>query len=132
MGALVGMLVGKTIFGRVISEPVARFLVGLGLFIAALAVVGLGKVMYDRAVIAHHNLKADAKLVKAERKADTNLVQQKVADDAAAAARKQEITDATRNIPDQAPSARQRARVCIELRRQHEKLPASCGPQPAS
>jgi hypothetical protein len=131
MGALIGMLVGKSIFGRTITEPVARFLVGLGLFLAALLAVGLGKIAYDRAVIAHHNAKADAKLVKDERKADTHLVQQQAVDNAAAAARKQEIDDATRNIPDQAPSARQRARVCIELRRQHEQLPAACGAQPA-
>jgi hypothetical protein len=33
--------------------------------------------------------------------------------------RKQEIDNATAGIVDQAPSARQRSRACIELRRQH-------------
>ena len=37
---------------------------------------------------------------------------------AAANDRTKEIDNATRDIPDQAPSARQRARACVEFRRQ--------------
>lgn len=45
--------------------------------------------------------------------------------------RRREIDDATRNIPDQGLSARQRAILCVELRRQgapERDLAAACGP----
>jgi uncharacterized protein HemX len=85
-----------------------------------LLVVGLGvaKCAYDRSVIERHTSGQQAKQTKRERTADTNLKRQRDADEAAAAQRQQEIENATRNIPDQAPSARQRARACLELRRQ--------------
>lgn len=72
--------------------------------------------------------RAKAEQAKRERTADANLQTQKGRDDAAAAARQQEIDNATRNIPDQGLSARQRARACLELRRQAK---ASGRPQPA-
>jgi hypothetical protein len=87
-----------------------------------------GKCAYDSHVIAQHAAKEEAKQAKRERKADANLEQQKDRDAAAAEQRQQEIDDATRNIPDQAPSARQRARACLELRRQAK---AHRRPEPA-
>jgi Tfp pilus assembly protein PilO len=128
MTGLIAMLVGKTLFGKTITEGGAKWLVGIGLFLTALAAIAVVKIAYDRSVISHHEAKAELKQEKAERKADTNLTQQKTEDDAAAMARQQEITNATRNIPDQAPSAQQRTRACIELRRQssrdHKLAPA--------
>lgn len=53
-----------------------------------------------------------------ERAADANLERQRTRDDAAARQRREEIDHATQGIPDQAPSDRQRARACLELRRQ--------------
>lgn len=49
---------------------------------------------------------------------------------AALARNRQEVDNALRDIPDQGVSARQRARACIELRRQGQN-PAACQPQPA-
>ena len=98
--------------------------------LVVLLVVGLGaaKCAYDRSVIERHAAAEKAKQAKRERRADTNLERQKDADEAAAAARQREIDNATRNIPDQAPSARQRARACLELVRQAE---AAGKPKPA-
>jgi uncharacterized protein HemX len=96
----------------------AVIVVGILLLIA---VLGLGKCAYDRSVIRNHDQKAALKQEKAERKADTNLQTQVTRDDAASQQRQQEITDATRNIPDQAPSARQRAIACTELRREAQQ-----------
>lgn len=79
---------------------------------------GVGKCAYDKRVIERHAAEQKAKQAKRERQADANLERQKDADDAAAVARQVEIDNATRNIPDQAPSDRQRARVCVELVRQ--------------
>lgn len=95
-----------------------------------LLVVGLGvaKCAYDHKVIADHEAKVKLEQAKRERTADANLEKQKDADAAAATARKQEIDNATRNIPDQAPSARQRARACLELVRQ---AAAAGKPKPA-
>lgn len=53
-----------------------------------------------------------------ERQADATLNGEVTRDAAASAERKKEIDDATNGIPDQATSARQRARACVELRRQ--------------
>jgi predicted Holliday junction resolvase-like endonuclease len=63
-----------------------------------------------------------------ERKADEKLREGEAQARQAAEQRTQEIDNATRDIPDQAPSARQRSRACIELRRQ---AAANGGPQPA-
>lgn len=88
-----------------------------------LAVGGLGiaKCSYDRSVIKAHEAKAEARQAKRERKADANLHETIGRDEAAAQQRQKEIADATRNIPDQAPSARQRARACVELRREAQQ-----------
>jgi hypothetical protein len=51
-----------------------------------------------------------------ERTADEALRRQQAKDSEAAQQRAQEIDDATRNIPDQAPSTRQRTRACLGLR----------------
>jgi uncharacterized protein HemX len=83
-----------------------------------LVLLGVGKCTYDHSVIAKHEQKAEIRQVQRERKADTNLNQQVGRDDTAAQQRKQEIDNATRNIPDQAPSARQRSIACVELRRE--------------
>lgn len=88
-----------------------------------LLIVGLGvaKCAYDKSVIERHEQKAQLEQAKRERKADANLEKQKDRDAAASEQRKKEIDDATRNIPDQAPSARQRARACVELQREAEE-----------
>lgn len=98
--------------------------------LVALAVLGggLGKCAYDHGVISRHETKQENKQLRRERTADTNLGEQKAKDDAGQQRRQQEIDNATRNIPDQAPSARQRARACVELRRQAQERRQ---PQPA-
>jgi uncharacterized protein HemX len=83
-----------------------------------IALLAIGKCTYDRHVVSQANQKAQLQTEKKERKADANLQNQVTADNAAAAARQKEIDNATRNIPDQAPSARQRATACVELQRQ--------------
>ncbi len=86
--------------------------------VLVLAAVVIGVKLHDRRVIKQHEQKAALQQAQRERKADTNLNVQKGRDEAASQQRREEIDNATRNIPDQAPSARQRARVCVELRRQ--------------
>lgn len=118
MGSLIGLLVGKSLFGHVIGEKLARVIAIAGLFLLILGALGVTKCAYDRNVIRNHEQKAELKQAKRERKADQNLNTQQGRDEAASEQRKQEIENATRNIPDQAPSARQRAIACAELRRE--------------
>lgn len=61
---------------------------------------------------------ARARQAERERAADANLTATRQQQSAAIVAARKEVDDATAHIPDQAPSARQRARACLELRRQ--------------
>ncbi len=66
-----------------------------------------------------------------ERQADANRAAAQTKASAASTQRTKEIDDATRDIPDQALSARQRATLCVELRRQAKsngRTIAACGP----
>lgn len=121
MGSLIGLLVGKSIFGHVIGEKLARVLAIGGLFIAVLAVLGTVKCAYDRSVIRKHEQGVELKQAKRERKADTRLEQQKDTDAAAKAQRQQEMDNATKGIPDRRPSDRQRAIACRELQREAQE-----------
>lgn len=53
-----------------------------------------------------------------ERDATARFKQDRRTDDRAAAEGKMKIDDATRDVPDQVRSARQRGRVCLSLRAQ--------------
>lgn len=100
---------------------VPKWAVIAGMIALAVLGLGLGKCAYDRSVIDRHETKAELNQVKRERKADAKLQEQIGRDEAASQQRRKEIADATRNIPDQAPSARQRVRACVELRRQAQE-----------
>ncbi len=123
MGSLIGWMILKGV-----SPRFARPLAYAGLVLAFLVLMAVGKCSYDRSVIAKHDAKATLDQAKRERTADANLHEQKGRDETASTQRQEEIDHATRNIPDQAPSARQRARACVELRRQAK---ASGGREPA-
>lgn len=62
--------------------------------------------------------RAQAAQRERERDATARLETAKRLEAEEAAARKAEIDDATRNLPDQAPSDRQRSRACLEIKRQ--------------
>ena len=100
-----------------------------------LAALGMAKCAYDRSVIRKHDAAQQLKIERdklaqatREREATAALVRRQREDEVAATARTREIDHATKNIPDTAPSARQRARACIELRRQAK---ANGRPEPA-
>jgi uncharacterized membrane protein YhiD involved in acid resistance len=113
----------------------AKFaVIAAGVVLLLLAIFAAVKI-HDHNVIKQHEQKAALEQAQRERKADANLQTQKTRDDAATQQRQQEIDNATRNIPDQAPSARQRARVCLELQRQAKqrgKPSSACQPSDPS
>ena len=105
------------------------------LALALIAALGTAKCAYDRSVIRKHDAAQQLKIerdkaaqMERERAADASLQARKADDIKAAALRRQEIDHATRNIPDQAPSPRQRARACLSLRAQAK---AAGQPDPA-
>ena len=102
---------------------VPNFIVIAGLIVLALGGGLVGKCAYDASVIEKHNTKVENKQLKRERKADTNLNTQKEQDELSAQQRKKEIDDATKGIPDRAPSDRQRRIACVELMRQGNAPP---------
>ncbi len=61
--------------------------------------------------------KADAAQRARERQAADRRTDELKIGAATDAAQQKELTDATQDLPDSRPSARQRARVCVELRR---------------
>jgi hypothetical protein len=113
MGSFIGFL-ATTFVGEKYARPVAYAILAI---VIVLALWG-GKCAYDANVISKHEMKAENKQLKREATANTNLNNQVAVDTKAAEQRKQEMDNATRTIPDQAPSARQRAIACVELRRQ--------------
>lgn len=68
------------------------------------------------------------KAEKIQRAADEVRRKAEAIDKARITDNRKEVDDATRNIPDQATSARQRARACVELQRQ---AAATGQPKPA-
>lgn len=103
-------------------------------FILVAAVAILMVVIYRAGVDAERDRweAAEArKKVQAEqqaRKADEALREAEKGHSADADARRKEMDDATRHIPDQPLTARQRATLCVELRRQAR---ATGAPEPA-
>lgn len=101
-----------------IPEPLRKAaVIAAGVVLLLIAIFAVVKI-HDHRVIANHDLKQQVKVEQHERQADANLQVQKGRDQAASDQRQQEIDNATKSIPDQAPSARQRARACLELQRQ--------------
>ena len=82
MGSIIGMLIGKSIFGNVITEKVARIIAYAGLIILIVGVLGTAKCAYDRKLIKGHDAEVVAATAKADRKADTKAADQRRVDDA--------------------------------------------------
>jgi hypothetical protein len=111
MGTLIGMLAGKTIFGKTITEPVARFMLTAGLVLAVLAVLG-GIVAFIR-----HDAVADhqAAFVKRAAPATDQAAAERATDTIAVAKQEQEAHDVIHSVPDAAPSAPSHALACKRL-----------------
>lgn len=112
MGSIIGWLVGKTIFGRTIGEPLARFIATAALVLTiASACTGL-VLAYNHHVIAAH----DAKQVKKSIPAINQAAAERSADAIANSKHEQEAHDAIAAQPDQPISPTSRALACKRLR----------------
>lgn len=123
------------LLGLGMSERAAR-LAMWGAIVASILLLGTCAVLRirqdavrdERREVAAAQAIADAAQRANERAADVIFRDAQARERALTEQRRKEIDDATRNLPDQAPSDRQRVRACLELRRQAE---AAGEPAPA-
>jgi hypothetical protein len=97
MGSIIGFLAGKTIFGRMITVPVARFIATVGLFLAVLGACGGVVALYNHHVIGAHEAKQTASNSIADKKADNQAADQRRSDDARLTNESTELNRSTTN-----------------------------------
>jgi hypothetical protein len=132
MGSIIGMLVGKNIFGSVIGEKAARAIAYVGLALAVAVMLGLGKCAYDRSIIGKHDMKQELKVQKRLQPANDRAANDRAAETITLNTREQEAHDAIHSVPDSAPSAAAVRHNCDRLRRAGKdviRIPA-CGGRP--
>jgi hypothetical protein len=128
MGSLIGMLVGKQVFGRVIGPKAARFLVYAGLAILVVVALGMAKCTYDRSIIQRHELKIEAEVAKADRKADNKAAEQRRVDDSRLVVEANELKKVQANAQDDIARrlAKHRCLRMQQAARRENKPPPSC------
>lgn len=124
-----------------LSERIAKLIAYVGIPLLILAAVGVGLwwlrhdaygdgERHERAAWEAKAAEMARQAAELQRRADQLRQAAEQQDEARIATNRKEVDDAVKNIPDQGTSARQRARACLELRRQG-KSSAACQPQPA-
>ncbi len=98
-----------------INAKPARRLAWVIVIAAVVAVLGIGKCIYDANVVENHEAKTSAKLERSGRKADASAAQRAEARRRAEATKREEFDNATAGIPDQGLTDRQRIDLCGEL-----------------
>lgn len=122
MGSIIGLLVGKTIFGKTITEKAARAIAYAGLFLLIAALI-YGVVAWIRSdAVSDHQQKIEHRAAPATSKA----ADERAADAITNAKQEQEMHDVIAKAPDQPIAPTSRARACEQLRRAG-RHPAACG-----
>jgi choline-glycine betaine transporter len=111
MGSLIGLVAGRTLFGKTITDAAAKWIVSAGLFLAALLFLfGLWSwVKHD--IIAQH----DAKLEQRAKPATDKAADERANDAIENARNEKEAHDAIAAQPDQPISPTSRALSCKRL-----------------
>lgn len=121
MGALIGLLVGKSIFGHVIGPKLARFLAYAGLFLTIAGMIG-GVVLWIRSdAVSDHQAKLEHRAAPAIDKA----ADERAKDTIHQSQNEKEAHDAIQAQPDQPISPTSRALACRRLSNAG-KHPPSC------
>lgn len=124
MGWLIGLL------APTVGEKFARPVAYAALAFVLLAMLGIGKCTYDRAVIAKHEAKQDAANAKADRKADAKAADQRRVDDARLTTEQQAIKEAIDEAKRIGADPRRVYYDCVreqQRARAERKSPAFCG-----
>ena len=130
MGSIIGSLVGKTIFGRTITEPIARFIATAGLVLILIAAVGGLWAAVKHDVISSHDAKAELKTEQKIAPATNNAATARANDTILITQNETEAHNAIHSVPDAAPAAPSVRLGCERLRRSGKdvsRLPACAG-----
>lgn len=112
MGSIIGALVGKRIFGKVIGERGARAIAYIGLILAILALLGTAVCMIRKDAVDDHQAKVESRA----RTAVVEAAKERTDDAIAIAKSEQEAHDVIAAEPDQPISPTSRALACKRLR----------------
>lgn len=97
------------------------------LILGLLALLWLGKFLYDRSVIEKHDAKRNEAIAKADKKADNKAAEQRRIDDARAVSEKQEVKEAIDEAKSQGRDPRAAYYECVRLqqsaRSRHQPSP---------
>jgi hypothetical protein len=112
MGSIIGVLVGRTIFGKVIDEKLARLIAYAGLIAVLLAMLGTAICSIRKDAVDDHEAKIEARAKPATDKA----ADERARDTIATAQHEQELHNAIAAQPDQPIAPTSRALACKRLR----------------
>lgn len=80
MGSIIALLIGKSIFGKTITEPFARIIAYAALVLIIVGALWGAKCAYDSHIIGAHDAKQAAATAKADKNADDNAATSRVTD----------------------------------------------------
>lgn len=97
--------------------------------VTLIALLSLGKCVYDRKLIAKHEAEAQADIAKKTRPADERAAATRLSDMKRNMEHEAAERAAVAALPDEKPDAFDRARMCVRLCRQApDSAPAACRP----
>jgi hypothetical protein len=120
MGSIIGMLVGKQVFGHVLGEKGARAIAYLGLFLLIAAVLGGALLAIRHDAVSDHQ----AKVAERARPATDKAANERANDAIANARQDQERRDVIEAQPDQPIAPTSHALACKRLRDARRDSPA--------
>ena len=121
MGSIIGMLIGKQIFGQVIGERGARAIAYAGLALVILAMLGAAICSIRKDAVEDHQVKVEARA----RPATDQAAKERAKDAIEQAKDEQEAQDAIAAQPDTPIAPTSRALACQRLR-DAGRNPAAC------
>lgn len=120
MGSVIGWLIGKRIFGKVIGERGARFIAYASLILAIIAAFAIAIAMIRNDAVDDNQ----AKIERRARPANDKAANERAQDTINNAKSEQERKDAIQAQPDQPITPTSRALACDRLRRAGRTPPA--------
>jgi hypothetical protein len=121
MGSLIGLLVGKQLFGKTITEGFARWIVIIGTFLTVLGALAGVWALVKHDIIKGHEQKLEQRAKPATDKAATERANDTIAN----SKNEEELHNAVHSVPDAAPAGPSHQLACQRLRH-IGKHPASC------
>lgn len=120
MGSIIGMLVGKQIFGQVIDERLARIIANIGIFLLFAGVLGGVYACVRSDAVSDHEVKIEQRAQPATNKA----ADERAKDEIHNSKQQEERRDVIEAQPDQPIAPTSRALACKRLSEAGKHPPA--------